>query len=184
MNFDFSRFAMAGADVESAFGETKTEDVLGSIAREINDNNAEADKENLASLSDEQVKKNLEFLKQQKEKAKNKEESKVEEEDTKEKIKKEAKTKGKGKSKKETAEKKETVKKKEEPIVYSRPRKVIAYGELVYTEENIAATLDDIRNTLVDVYGYSEFRNKDKCEMRFDARTGEVYPYIQFNKKG
>lgn len=183
MNFDFGKFASVGTEVESAFGETKPEEVLASMANEIQsintEENQEEKKEDLVSLSDEQVKKNLEFLKAQKEKSNNKEDLKNVED--KEKPKEEPKNKDKNTK---AAKVKSTPQKKEEPIVYSRPRNVIAYGELVYTEEDVNASLDDIRNTLVEQYGYSEFKDKDKCEMRFDAKTGEVYPHIQFNKKG
>lgn len=180
MNFDFGKFASVGTEVESAFGETKPEEVLASMANEIQSINTEEEKkEDLASLSDEQVKKNLEFLKAQKEKSNNKEDSKKVED--KEKPKEEPKNKDKNTK---ASKVKSIPQKKEEPIVYSRPRNVIAYGELVYTEENVNATLDDIRDTLVEQYGYSEFKDRDKCEMRFDAKTGEVYPHIQFNKKG
>lgn len=173
MNFDFSKFTTIGTEVENAFGNNKTEEVLGSIAKEIESSNKEEVKSDVVSLSDEQVKKNLEFLKEQKEKAKSK--TTEVEVDSKDKNSKSAKSSGKGKEK---------VEKKEEPVVYSRPRKVIAYGELVYTEEDVNATLDNIREKLVKTYGYSEFKNKEKCQMRFDAKTGEVYPHIQFNKKG
>ena len=65
----------------------------------------------------------------------------------------------------------------------SRDRPVIAYGELVYVEKDKDKSLDDIRKTLVDTYGFSEFSD-NSCEMEYNLSTGEVVPKIKFQRKG
>ena len=197
MNFDFTKFAgMNTNSVGEAFG-AKPQDVIADIASEVaqlnggmfsapdvdiddiqvdvaeeptvtEENAIEEPKtltpEEIKSQA-EQLKEQAKFLREQKAKSEKKEESK---------------------SKKETkkASKPKKEEKKEEPVVYSRPRKVVAYGDEVYVEQDANASLEDIRNTLVTRFGYSEFKDSNRCQMRFDARTGEVYPEIIFNKKG
>lgn len=169
MNFDFGKFATLNAsNVEDAFS-SKPSEVVVDIANEIK---KEEVKEELSVA--EQIKQQAEFLKQQKEKSDNKE-AKVEEK---------AKPKSKAKAKaKETPTPKEPPK-PPEPIVYSKDRVVIAYGEEIYTETDVNASLEDIRNKLVNEYGYSEFKDENRCKMIFDAKTGDVYPEVVFNKKG
>lgn len=176
MNFDFGKFATMTVDtVESAFSE-KPERVIADIAKEIKSEEVKAP---VKSLTAEQIKQQAEFLKQQKEKSEAKED-KVNIKDS---------NKKKEDTKKETTKVKSTPKPKpepkvEEPIVYSRDRRVIAYGEEVYVEEDTTASLDAIRGKLVAEYGYSEFKDANRCKMVFDAKTGDVYPEIIFNKKG
>lgn len=176
MNFDFGKFATMTVDtVESAFSE-KPESVIADIAKEIK---VEEKKEVTRTLTAEQIKQQAEFLKQQKEKS----------ETTEDKVNIKGSNKKKEEVNKETTKPKATPKPKaepkvEEPIVYSRDRRVVAYGEEIYIEEDTTASLDDIREKLVADYGYSEFKDANRCKMVFDAKTGDVYPEIVFNKKG
>lgn len=82
-------------------------------------------------------------------------------------------------------EKKETKKDKKETSKFkvTRDRPVMAYGELVYVEKDTTKTLDDIKKTLIDKYGFSEFDDKS-CELEYNLSTGEVVPKITFQRKG
>lgn len=204
MMFDFSKFTtMTAETVESAFGDVKPNDVISDIANEvksINQNNTmqqptttnqvnipqQAINTNQANTvvqqpaaTPEQIKQQAQMLKEQKEKSEEKEKAAAS------KANKSNTTKSKSTKAKASSTKAETKEKEPaKPIIWSRPRRVVAYGEDVYVETNQTATLEDIRETLANRFGYSEFRDPNRCEMRFDAKTGEVYPHIIFNKKG
>lgn len=190
MSFDFTKFAsMDTKEVGDAFNAAPQE-VIADIAKEIvqeenqgaelsapdvdfNVDEVAEEVEKVGAMTPDDIKKQAEFLKQQKQKS--------EEKETKTKT--ESKKTTKDKADKPKKEEKKEEEKKEE-TVYSRPRRVIAYGEDVYVEDRPDASLDDIRHVLVTRYGYSEFKDKNRCQMKFDAKTGEVYPEIIFNKKG
>lgn len=191
MSFDFSQFAkMNTNELANAFGFKQEEETFSAPdvdTPDINDikdgkvNLDEKPNDNLNQITPEQIKAQAEFLKQQKEKMDAKDNvkdnnGKKEKENNKAKKnnKKDAST--KDKSKKEGT--------KKENIIYSRPRKVLAYGDEIYQEVRPEASLEDIRKELVTTYGFSEFKDKDRCEMKFDIKTGEVYPEISFKKKG
>lgn len=173
MTFDFGKFSnMDAKTIEDVFAGDEAKKVVADMGKEI------AQTTGQSSLTPSTMDQNLqgatpEILKQQAEDLK--------------KIKQDNKESTKSVNKRTTSKKdtKPNMKKKEEtPIVFSRPRRVCAYGEEVYIEQNINATLEDIRKVLVDTYGYSEFREPDRCTMIFDAKTGMVYPHIEFKKKG
>ena len=183
MTFDFGKFSnMDAKTIDKAFGASEEQKIVADMGREI----AQTVKQpevvpttttnlNLQGVTPEQLKQQAEALKQANAKDEVKEDSK---QDSKKSSKKESKKDSKKGSKTNTKKKEET------PIVFSRPRRVCAYGEEVYIEQNTNATLEDIRRVLVETYGYSEFREPDRCTMIFDAKTGMVYPHIEFKKKG
>ena len=174
--FDFSKFTQEisqskeGNNITAEVSAEKSEpaEVIQDIAKEVNTN---ATTSEVSEMTPEKIKEQAEFLKKQKEVSEDKEEKSSK-----------SKTSSKKKSKKE--EKKEAEKVKEEPIEWSRERPVVAYGQQVYTEVDGTVNLEGIREKLVNQYGFSEFKDSNRCQMRFDAKTGEVYPEITFNKKG
>lgn len=130
-------------------------------------------------LTPEEIKKRAEALKQKNSKEDIKDSVKEEKKDNKKELNK-SNTKKKAENNKNIKEDKI----KDIPIVYSRPRSVFAYGEEIYIENDVNVSLEDIRDKLANEYGFSEFRDKEKCTIIFNAKTGEVYPEIKFQKKG
>lgn len=179
MTFDFGKFSnMDATTIDKAFGASEEQKIVADMGREIAQTvkQPEVVTQPLQAVTPAELKQQADALKQSKATEEAKKETKTE---TKKDTKKDTK---KVTSKKDT---KSNMKKDEEtPIEFSRPRRVCAYGEEVYVEQNTSATLEDIRKVLVDTYGYSEFREPDRCTMIFDAKTGMVYPHIEFKKKG
>ena len=179
MTFDFGKFSnMDAKTVDEVFGNNDAQKIVADMGQEIAQTVNQPEvvpttttNQNLQGLTPEQLKQQAEALKQANAKDEVKEDSKK---DSKKDPKKDSKK----------GSKPNTKKKEETPIVFSRPRRVCAYGEEVYIEQNTNATLEDIRRVLVETYGYSEFREPDRCTMIFDAKTGMVYPHIEFKKKG
>lgn len=73
---------------------------------------------------------------------------------------------------------------KKPPMRYNGPRAVIVYGQELFIEEDPTVSLEDIRKRLVEEYGFTEFKDKSKCQIHFDAKTGEVFPILELKKKG
>ncbi len=78
---------------------------------------------------------------------------------------------------------KKSAAKKEPKKAYTGPRRILAYGQELWIENDPTVTLEAIRQRIVTDYQYGEF-SKDRTFMSLDEETGIVVPVIQFQKKG
>ena len=94
-------------------------------------------------------------------------------------------TKKKKKQQKQEKDKKkqEKEKAKEEAKKYKGPRHIKVYGEELWTEENPDVTNEQIRQRIVDEFGFKEF-TADKTLFDLDESTGILDIGKQFKKKG
>jgi hypothetical protein len=196
MSFDFAKFSNLSTEVQSTLGEKKEVEVLKEIAQEIKKEETMAIPKfdvdpsqfhktpslpsididfNVKVATPEAMASDIPSLNLPED-----EEDTDIDEDTEQVESKDKKGKGKAKPK----ETKPAPKKEAKPMKFNGARKVIVYGNELYLENDADKSLEGIRNDLVTQYGFSEFANKDQCRMKFDAKTGEVYPEIMFEKKG
>ena len=88
------------------------------------------------------------------------------------------------KKKKKERKKKAVDKPKEEPKKkYEGPRHIKVYGEELWVEDDPNVTEEEIRQRIVNEFGFGEFR-KDKTIFDLDEETGILDVAKQYQKKG
>ena len=88
------------------------------------------------------------------------------------------------KKKKKETKKKAVDKPKEEPKKkYEGPRHIKVYGEELWVEDDPNVTEEEIRQRIVNEFGFGEFR-KDKTIFDLDEETGILDVAKQYQKKG
>lgn len=90
------------------------------------------------------------------------------------------KNKSKTKQTKKTSTKKQE---EEEEEIYDGDRDIVIYGNYIYTEENPKATLEEIRQKVVEEYNYAIF-SKNRTVFSFDKETGILCLDVRYEKKG